>query len=123
MASSRFETVGDYLGSLDDAKADTLRSVLDGIRRDYPTAQPKIAWNVPQVQIEGKYVFGVSAAKNHLALAPWSDAVMSAFAQRLAGYETTKGIIRVPVDWQVDHELIRDMIAARLAELGLDPTA
>ena len=118
MASSRFETVGDYLGSLDDAKADTLRSVLDGIRRDYPTAQPKIAWNVPQVQIEGKYVFGVSAAKNHLSLAPWSDAVMAAFAPRLAGYETTKGIIRVPVDWQVDHELIRDMIAARLAELG-----
>jgi len=118
MASSRFETVGDYLGRLDDAKAETRRAVLDGIARAYPTAQSKSAWNVPQVQIDGKYVFGVSAAKNHLSLAPWSDAVMADFAQRLAGYETTKGIIRVPVDWQVDHELIRDMIAARLAELG-----
>ena len=119
MVSSRFETVDDYLESLDEEKARTLRSVLDGIQRDFPSAQPKIAWNVPQVQIDGKYVFGVSASKNHLSLAPWSEAVMSDFADRLAGYETTKGLIRVPVDWNVDHELIRDMILARLAELGL----
>ena len=119
MASSRFETVDDYLASLESPKQETLRSVLDGIQGNFPGAQPKIAWNVPQVQIEGKYVFGVSAAKGHLSLAPWSDAVMADFSTRLEGYETTKGLIRVPVDWDVDHELIRDMILARMAELGL----
>ena len=119
MVSSRFETVDDYLLSLDEEKARTLRSVLDGIQRDFPSAQPKLAWNVPQVQIDGKYVFGVSASKNHLSLAPWSEAVMADFADRLAGYETTKGLIRVPINWDVDHELVRDMILARLAELGL----
>jgi uncharacterized protein YdhG (YjbR/CyaY superfamily) len=119
MASTRFTNVEDYLASLDSPKQQTLRSVLDGIQRDFPSAQPKIAWNVPQVQIEGKYVFGVSAAKAHLSLAPWSEAVMADFSTRLAGYETTKGLIRVPVDWDVDHELVRDMILARLAELGL----
>jgi len=119
MASTRFTSVNDYLASLDSPKQQTLRSVLDGIQRDFPTSQSKLAWNVPQVQIEGKYVFGVSAAKGHLSLAPWSEAVMADFSTRLASYETTKGLIRVPVDWDVDHELIRDMILARLAELGL----
>ena len=119
MVSSRFETVDEYLLSLDEEKARTLSSVLDGIQRDFPSAQPKLAWNVPQVQIDGKYVFGVSAAAKHLSLAPWSEAVMADFADRLSGYETTKGLIRVPVDWDVDHELVRDMIVARLAELGL----
>ena len=119
MASPRFTSVDDYLASLDRPKQQTLRSVLDGIQRDFPSSQSKLAWNVPQVQIGGKYVFGVSAAKGHLSLAPWSEAVMADFSTRLAGYETTKGLIRVPVDWDVDHELIRDMILARLAELGL----
>jgi uncharacterized protein YdhG (YjbR/CyaY superfamily) len=119
MASPRFTSVDDYLASLDSPKQQTLRSVLDGIQRDFPSSQSKLAWNVPQVQVEGKYVFGVSAAKGHLSLAPWSEAVMADFSTRLAGYETTKGLIRVPVDWDVDHELIRDMILAGLAELGL----
>lgn len=119
MATPRFTSVDDYLASLDSPKEQTLRSVLDGIQQGFPSSQSKLAWNVPQVQIEGTYVFGVSAAKGHLSLAPWSEAVMADFATRLAGYETTKGLIRVPVDWDVDHELIRDMILARLAELGL----
>jgi len=119
VTETRFASVEDYLTSLESPKQETLRSVLEGIQLDYPTAELKIAWNVPQVQISGKYVFGVSSARKHLSLAPWSDAVMADFAQRLTGYETTKGLIRIPVDWNVDHELIRDLIRARLDELGI----
>jgi uncharacterized protein YdhG (YjbR/CyaY superfamily) len=119
VTETRFASVEDYLTSLESPKQETLRSVLEGIQLDYPTAELKIAWNVPQVQISGKYVFGVSSARKNLSLAPWSDAVMADFAQRLTGYETTKGLIRIPVDWNVDHELIRDLIRARLDELGI----
>lgn len=119
MTGTRFASVEDYLTSLESPKQETLRSVLKGIQLAFPNAELKIAWNVPQVQISGKYVFGVSSARQHLSLAPWSDAVMADFAHRLTGYDTTKGLIRVPVDWKVDHELIRDLIRARLDELGL----
>ena len=44
---------------------------------------------------------------------------MTSFAERLAPYETTKGLFKVPVDWDVDAELITDLIQARKAELGL----
>ena len=114
-----FETVEDYLTSLPEPKGETLRRVLNSITSAYPEATLKLAWNVPQVQIQGKYVFGVSAAKNHLSLAPWSEAAMSNFAERLAPYETTKGLFKVPVDWNVDGELVCDLVAFRLAELGL----
>ena len=116
---AKFETVEDYLSSLESPKQEALRAVLDSIKSNFPEAEFKLAWNVPQVQIGGKYVFGVNAFKNHLALAPWSEAVMADFAPRLAGYETTKGLIRIPVDWDVDSELIRDMFSERKAELGL----
>lgn len=114
-----FETVDDYLNSLPEPKGETLRQVLNSITSAYPEATLKLAWNVPQVQIGGKYVFGVSAAKNHLSLAPWSEAAMASFAQRLAPYETTKGLFKVPVDWDVDGELVCDLVAFRLSELGL----
>ena len=116
---AKFESVEEFLGYLESPKQETLRAVLDSILKQFPEAEFKLAWNVPQVQIQGKYVFGVSAFKNHLALAPWSEAVMAQFAPRLEGYETTKGLIRIPVDWKVDEKLIGDMISARMAELGI----
>jgi uncharacterized protein len=116
---AKFENLDEYFASLDDTKAATLRRVLDVIATNFPDSSVKLAWNTPQIQIEGTYVFGMSAAKNHLSLAPWSEAVMTAFADRLAAYETTKGLFKVPVDWDVDGALITDLIQARMAELGL----
>jgi uncharacterized protein YdhG (YjbR/CyaY superfamily) len=116
---AKFEDLDDYFASLDDIKAATLRRVLDVIATNFPSSTVKLAWNTPQIQIDGKYVFGMSAAKNHLSLAPWSEAAMTAFAERLAPYETTKGLFKVPVDWDVDGELITDLIQARMAELEL----
>lgn len=116
---AKFEDLEDYFASLDDIKAATLRRVLDVIATNFPGSSVKLAWNTPQIQIAGKYVFGLSAAKNHLSLAPWSEAAMTTFAERLAPYETTKGLFKVPVDWDVDAELITDLIQARMAELGL----
>ena len=116
---AKFENLDEYFASLDDTKAATLRRVLDVIATNFPDSSVKLAWNTPQIQIEGKYVFGMSAAKNHLSLAPWSEAAMSTFANRLAPYETTKGLFKVPVDWDVDGALITDLIQARMAELGL----
>lgn len=117
---AKFETVEDYLASLDPQKGATLGKVLACIRGSFPSSTVKLAWNVPQVQIAGKYVFGMSAAKHHLSLAPWSEAVMTEFAARLAPYETTKGLFKIPVDWDVDCALITDLINARVAELGLE---
>lgn len=93
--------------------------MIDVISTNFPDSTVKLAWNTPQIQISGKDVFGMSAAKNHLSLAPWSEAAMTNFADRLAAYETTKGLFKVPVDWDVDGGLITDLIQARMAELGL----
>ena len=116
---AKFENLNEYFASLDDTKAATLRRVLDAISDSFPDSTVKLAWNTPQIQIAGQYVFGMSAAKNHLSLAPWSESVMVEFAERLAPYETTKGLFKVPVDWDVDSALITDLIQARMAELGL----
>ena len=117
MAAARFESVDDYLASLGSPKGETLGTIVRFITKSFPGATVKLAWNVPQVQIDGAYVFGVSAAKEHLTLAPWSTAVLEAFLPRLTGFIVNKGTFQIPVDWAVDESLIRDLVSARLAEV------
>ena len=42
---------------------------------------------------------------------------MTDFAARLDGYVTTPNLFHVPVDWDVDEDLVKDLVRARLAEL------
>ncbi len=70
------------------------------------------------VRIDGQYVLGVDMATNHLLLLPLSTDVITEFADRLEAYQTQKKTIRVPVDWDVDRDLLLDLVAARVAELS-----
>ena len=115
--TSRFNSVEDYLASLDATKARTIRAVIESILEQFPELEVKISWNVPQIHRNGQYVFGVSALKNHLALAPWSARVIEDFRARLEQYVVRKNLFQIPVDWEIDAELLQNLVRARLAEL------
>ena len=117
MSSPRFNSVEDYLTSLDLTKATTLRSVIDFILTHFPELESKLSWNVPHVHLKGKYVAGFSAAKHHLAFSPWSPRVIEDFKSRLGNYVVKKNLFQIPVDWEIDKELVKDLVQARLAEL------
>lgn len=96
MASPRFQSVDDYLASLDPVKAATLRAVLEGLLEDFPELQAKLAWNVPMLHRDGKYVAGVSALAKHLTFAPWSAHVIADFKPRLTKYVVRQNLFRFP---------------------------
>ncbi|MEL0127237.1 MAG: DUF4287 domain-containing protein [Actinomycetota bacterium] len=109
-SSRRYETVDDYLAEHDDDKQRTLQAILTTIAEEFPESSVVIAWNHPMVMIDGQYVFGVSVYSKHLLLAPFGDGVIDQFRERLGDYELNKKTVKVPIDWQVDRALIRDMI-------------
>jgi uncharacterized protein len=113
----KFNSVEEYLASLDIAKERTLRFVIDFILSQFPELESKISWNVPTIHRNGKYVFGACAYKHHLTLAPWSPRVMQAFRARLGKFVSFKNCFQIPVDWEVDRDLVEDLVRARLAEL------
>lgn len=123
MSAAKFDSVDDYLASLSPEKAKTLGSVIDLVLGEFPGLEAKLAWNVPQIHRDGQYVFGVSSLKKHLSLAPWSEAVIDTFRERLEGegYVVRKNLFQVPDDWNVDRELVMDLVRARLAELDKSP--
>jgi uncharacterized protein YdhG (YjbR/CyaY superfamily) len=67
---------------------------------------------------QGKdYVFGLSAAKNHLLIAAVGGNAVELLGDRVDGLETNKKTIRVPLDWKVDKKLLHALVRARLAEI------
>ena len=122
--ASGFNSVEDYLISLDPRKAKTIRAVIDLILTQFPELEVKISWNVPQIHRDGQYVFGISALKNHLALAPWSARVIDDFRAKLEQekYVVRKNLFQIPVDWEIDAELLKDLVRARLSELDGSPS-
>ena len=114
----RFSSVEEYLASLEDpTKEKTLRSVIDLILSQFPGLESKIAWNVPTIHRNGKYVAGVCAYKHHLTFSPWSSRVIEGFKVRLGKFVVFKTCFQIPVDWEIDRELVKDLVRARLAEL------
>ena len=117
MAAPKFNSVDEFIAAQGPAQQKTLRAIIDFILAEFPELGCQLAWNVPQIHRGEKYVFGFNAFKDHLALAPWSTAVLGQFKERLTGYVVKVNTFMVPVDWEIDQDLIRDMVRARLAEL------
>lgn len=110
-SSRRFNTLEEYLSSVDQPQRDTLRTIFDTLRDAFPEAEVVIAWNQPMLKQDDHYLFGASAQKHHILVAPWDAAVLEAVRPRLTGYTLNKKTIRVPSDWDVDAELLIDLVA------------
>jgi uncharacterized protein YdhG (YjbR/CyaY superfamily) len=117
MSSPKFKSVEEYLASLDPTKERTVRSIIDFILVEFPGLEARIAWNVPTIHRGGQYVVGICAYQRHLTFAPWSLFVMEDFKARLHQYVVLKNCFHIPVDWELDRELVADLVRARLAEL------
>jgi len=117
-STRRFETVDEYLAPFDTTTQKTARAMLKAITSKYPKMETVIAWNQPMLKLDGQYVFGIMVQSNYILMAAWSNDVLEEFRPRLTGYTVNKKTIQVPSDWKPDTKLLRDMVAARIAEFA-----
>jgi uncharacterized protein len=117
-SAKRFDTLDAYLADADPAAQRTARAILDAIAGAHPDAETVIAWNQPMVRLDGEYVFGLSVQRRHILIAPWGTRALAELRPRLDGYTVNRKTIQVPLDWDVDEQLVLDLVAARLAELA-----
>lgn len=116
-SAHRVHTLAEYLEQSDETKRATVRAIFTAITSKYPKLELVIAWNQPMLRLDGQYILGVSVLTNHILMAPWSKDVLAEFAPRLTDYKVNKNTIQVPVDWKPDIKLLRDIAAARIAEV------
>jgi len=117
-SAHRVTTLDEYLEPFDATKRATVRAIFKAITSKYRKMEAVIAWNQPMLKLDGQYIFGVSVQANHILIAPWGNDVLAQFRPRLTDYKLNKKTIQVPVDWKPDARLLRDMAAARIAEIS-----
>lgn len=115
-SASRFNTLAEYYKTITPEQAKTVRAIFKAIQNKYPKLELVIAWNQPMLREGTKYIFGISATKGYLLMAPWSKDVLEEFLPKLEGYKVNKKTIQIPSDWDVDAKLLTQMVKARLAE-------
>ena len=116
--SRRHTGLDSYLKSLTPEQRKTVKTIIEVIQKKRPSLELVIAWNQPMFKYKGEYVFGMSAAKNHLLIAPFDTHVIEQFADRLGDYTVLKKTIRIPSDWKVNASLLNDMVGACIKSLG-----
>lgn len=105
-------SMDEYMAAQPEEVRPLLQSIRETIRAAAPEAAEKISWQMPTFW-QGENLIHFAAFKKHIGLYPGGEAT-SAFAERLAGYKTSKGAIRLPLGKPVDHELIADVVRWRL---------
>ena len=107
MKKDTFETIDQYIEAQDESVRPYLNEIRGILRDAVPEAQEKISWSMPTYW-KGRNIIHFAAAGKHLGLYPGGEAT-AVFADKLAGYDVSKGTIRLPYNKPLPHELIAEI--------------
>jgi uncharacterized protein YdhG (YjbR/CyaY superfamily) len=116
-SSKRFDTPAEYFKTVSPQQAKTMKAIFKAIQSKYPQLELVVAWNQPMLKLDKHYLFGCSAATNHILIAPWDQAVLKKYTPKFAEFKVNKKTIALPNDWEVDEKLLQAMIKDSLAGL------
>ncbi|MEI8199480.1 MAG: iron chaperone [Eubacteriales bacterium] len=88
-----------------------MEEVLAWVAAKYPGLETRIAWNQPMFTDHGTFIIGFSVSGKNLAIAPEVPAI-NRFSDEIvkAGYDHTKGLLRIRWDLAVDFSLLERLI-------------
>ncbi len=85
-----------------------LSNIREMILKEFPDAEEKFSWNMPQIYYKGNVVWFANF-KAHIGLYPEPLAIVE-FQERLVGYKTTKGAIQFKKKEEIPYDLIMDIV-------------
>ena len=109
--------VDEYLASVDEPGRSTLGALRAVLRQLLPEAEEGIAYGAPAYRVDGTVIAGFSASARHLSYLPHSGDVLAGLGDTVAGYSTSKGALRFPLDEPLPDTIVEQLVAARQAEL------
>jgi uncharacterized protein YdhG (YjbR/CyaY superfamily) len=110
MAMQSYKDIDDYIASFSGEAKSKLEQIRKTVREVAPEATEKISYGIPTFYLKGNLVhFG--GFKDHISFFPTSYGV-TAFADELSGYETSKGTIKFPLDKPLPLDLIKRITEA-----------
>jgi len=95
-----------------------LRKIRAAILSVAPKAQEVFSYRIPGFRLNGRALVWYAAFKDHCSLYPMTGAIRRRLARDLAGYETSKGTVRLPLAKPIPVALVKKLVKARMAEIG-----
>ena len=117
MPKSKPATIDEYFAPLPVEQRAALQKLRKAIKAAAPKAEECINYGLAAFRLDGKSIAGLGASANHLSYYPMSGSITNRLAGDLAGYETSKGAIRFPVNKPLPAALVRKLVKARMAEI------
>ena len=115
-----FTTIDEYIALFPEDVQEKLRKMRSVIKAAAPQAAERISYRMPAFTLNGILVY-FAAFTTHISFFPTSSGVAK-FKEELAGYESSKGTIRFPLDKPIPYDLIGRITTFRVQEnIGKSP--
>ena len=116
MASrSSAQTIDSYIAEFPEVTQGVLRELRALIHAVAPGAVETISYAIPTFDLNGKHLVHFAGYAHHVGFYPGASGI-AAFAGDLAAYKHAKGSVQFPLDEPLPTDLIRRIVAYRVAE-------
>lgn len=108
--------VEEYLAACPSEHRAALEAVRTVVRSMLPDAAEVISYGMPTFRDRGRMVVSFGAFKDHCSFFPMSMAVIERHADELEPFRAAKGTLHFRLDHPLPPDLVRAMVAERMAE-------
>jgi uncharacterized protein YdhG (YjbR/CyaY superfamily) len=95
-----------------------LQHLIDVVRKAAPDAVDGVSYGVSALILGKKPLIGVAATARHLAVYPFSSAVLEAVVPALGGFSRSKGVIRFSAVRPLPDDVVTRMVQLRSLEIA-----
>lgn len=110
------QNIDEYIALQDEALQPKLRELRAILQNALPDAEERMSWSMPTYW-KGRNIIHFAAFRKHIGLYPGGEAT-AVFREELAGFDTSKGTIRLPYDRELPEELIAKIAGWCCKEYG-----
>jgi uncharacterized protein YdhG (YjbR/CyaY superfamily) len=118
MATTKFQSVTDYIASKPRSVQPILQRVRRAIRKAIPKAEEGIAYQIAAYTLNGTGIIYFAGWKEHYSLYPIHKSLVAAFKKELTGCKISKGTLRFPLSEPVPSDLIERIVRFRVEQLA-----
>lgn len=114
--ASKPKTIDEYIAAFPEEVQGTLQQIREAIQEAAPDAEESISYDMPTFNLNGTYLIYFAGWKKHIALYPVDGKIANELSEELMEYKGTKGSVHFPLNKPMPFDLIRKIVALRIAE-------